>query len=370
MKFHCRILFFLILIGLFFSLFAQNINQKKNELNQIKKQIQTNKKKAEEVEKKKKEALKNKSHIEKKLAESSKIVNQLKSNEKVLKKNIDLKKDMLDQTNTEINHFSVFTNQVIKELVLIETQEKYSDYFSSDKYPLAILINQSNRKINSLSIQKAVIENEKNNTENEMKSLHFQTMIESKKAKTFSLQSSQFKKDIDKYEREKQTYINQAKKLQKTAASLENLIKKLTPKPEEKKKFTYKFPGSGIMWPAKGKVIRNFGIQTHEKYNIQTVNNGIDIALKYGSSVNAAADGEVVFSGAFSGSGQMIIIDHKNGFHSVYANNSQLTVNKGDRVKKGQLVAYSGNSSSTDEASLHFELRKNGKPVNPLSFLK
>lgn len=370
MQVRIKILFFLVFTVLFFSLFSQNVNQKKNELDKIKKQIQTNKKKAEEVEKKKKEALKNKSKIEKKLEESSKIVTQLKSNEKVLKKNIDLKKDMLNQTTSELNQTASFSNKIIKELILIETQEKFSDSFSSDKYPLAILINQSNRKINSLSIQKAVIENEKNSTENEMKNLHFQTMIESKKAKTFSIQSSQLKKDIDKYEKEKQNYITNANKLQKTAAALENLIKKLTPKPEDKKKYTYTFPGTGISWPAKGKVIRKFGIQTHEKYNIQTVNNGIDIALKYGSSVNAAADGEIVYSGAFSGSGQMLIIDHKNGFHSVYANNSQLLVNKGDRVKKGQVVAYSGNSSTTEEASLHFELRKNGKPVNPMSYLK
>ena len=364
---------FLIVMMIVFTfvntIFSQTASEKKKELDKVKKENTASKKKASESEKKKKQAIASKKKVESELKKTQKKVSQLKNTESHLKKNLNLKKNLLNSTREELTQTASAGNNSLKLLLLDENRDKYLQCFEMYKYPLAVLVNNSSNKYNSLSLQKKTLENETNKTELAVKNIHFQGLVENKKAKNYLFQTSKLEKDIQKYEQERKSYLQKAQKLQKNAQALQALIKKLTPKPTEQKHYSYKFPGGQLSWPVKGKIIRQYGVQTHEKYNISTMNNGVDIAVNFGSSVKASADGEVVYADTFSGSGQMIIIDHKNGYHSVYGNNSQLNVSRGAHVKKGQAIAYSGNSSSTGEASVHFELRKNGKPVNPLGYL-
>lgn len=113
------------------------------------------------------------------------------------------------------------------------------------------------------------------------------------------------------------------------------------------------------MWPSKGKVISNFS----------STNKGIDISGSRGQSVNAAASGQVVYSGnALRGYGNLVIINHNNEFLSAYAHNDMLLVKEGDKVKKGQVIAKMG-STDTDSVKLHFEIRYKGNSVNPRNYL-
>jgi lipoprotein NlpD len=113
------------------------------------------------------------------------------------------------------------------------------------------------------------------------------------------------------------------------------------------------------IWPAKGKVLEGFSESTK----------GIDIAGKPGQSVTASAAGKVVYSGAgLRGYGKLIIIKHNNTYLSAYAHNSKLLVKEGQTVAKGQKIAEMGNTDAS-LVKLHFEIRKNGKPVDPLKHL-
>ena len=115
-------------------------------------------------------------------------------------------------------------------------------------------------------------------------------------------------------------------------------------------------------WPADGQVIGGFvsGDQTKQ---------GIDIGGKAGDPVRAAADGTVVYSGnGLIGYGELIIVKHSPGFLSAYGHNRKRLVKEGDRVKSGQVIAEMGSSSASRD-SLHFEIRKNGKPANPVDYL-
>jgi murein DD-endopeptidase MepM/ murein hydrolase activator NlpD len=98
-------------------------------------------------------------------------------------------------------------------------------------------------------------------------------------------------------------------------------------------------------------------------------NKGIDIAGKLGDSVMAAADGRVVYAGAgLRGYGNLIILKHSNTYLTAYAHNQALLVKEEQTVKQGQKIAEMGNSDA-DRIKLHFELRRQGKPVDPLKFL-
>lgn len=115
------------------------------------------------------------------------------------------------------------------------------------------------------------------------------------------------------------------------------------------------------LWPIKGKIIQRFVPAKGEK--------GIDIAVDHGIPVKATKDGQVVYSGhGLKGYGFLVIIKHNEEFLSAYAHNSRLTVKGDEKVKQGQVIAYSG-KTATDRVKLHFEIRKNGNPVNPLSYL-
>ena len=112
-------------------------------------------------------------------------------------------------------------------------------------------------------------------------------------------------------------------------------------------------------WPAKGPIISKFSGS----------NKGIDIKGKTGQSVNAAAAGTVVYAGSgLVGYGNLIIIKHSEVFLSAYAHNKKILVREKNKIKAGAKIAEIG-SSGASETKLHFEIRKNGKPVNPLWYL-
>ena len=116
------------------------------------------------------------------------------------------------------------------------------------------------------------------------------------------------------------------------------------------------------VWPVKGPVISGYHPNSPGK-------KGIDIGGKKGQSVKAAAAGKVVYSGSgLVGYGRLIIIKHNETLLSAYGHNSKLLVSEGEYVKAGQVIANMG-SSGTDRTRLYFEIRKNGKPVNPLRYL-
>ncbi|MFW5823556.1 MAG: peptidoglycan DD-metalloendopeptidase family protein [Marinobacter sp.] len=115
-------------------------------------------------------------------------------------------------------------------------------------------------------------------------------------------------------------------------------------------------------WPHVGTVIAKFS--TSGK-----VNKGIDIAGNAGDPVKAAADGNVVYSGSgLLGYGNLIIINHNEHYLSAYAHNRRILVKEGEDVKQGQTIAELG-STGTDDNKLHFEIRKQGNPVDPLPYL-
>lgn len=119
---------------------------------------------------------------------------------------------------------------------------------------------------------------------------------------------------------------------------------------------------SGWRWPAQGTVISRFSSNG-------SLNKGIDIAGELGQPVSAASDGSVVYAGSgLRGYGELLIIKHSDTYVSAYGHNRRLLVQEGQKVKAGQTIAEMG-STGTDRVKLHFEIRRQGKPVDPLQYL-
>ncbi len=135
---------------------------------------------------------------------------------------------------------------------------------------------------------------------------------------------------------------------------------KLQPAPAPAAKPAAVSGGVAFIWPAKGKLVAGFS---------ESTNKGVDIGGKIGDPVFAAAPGRVMYTGTgIRGYGKLIVIKHDDGFNSVYAHNSQILVKEGQTVKRGERIAILGDTDS-DTPKLHFEIRKSGKPVDPLKYL-
>jgi len=115
-------------------------------------------------------------------------------------------------------------------------------------------------------------------------------------------------------------------------------------------------------WPARGRVIAGFGANGG--------NEGINIAVPEGTPVKAAEAGVVTYAGSeVKGYGNLVLIRHENGYVSAYAHNASLNVKRGDQVKRGQVIATSGQTGNVTSPQLHFEIRKGAQPVDPLKYL-
>jgi murein DD-endopeptidase MepM/ murein hydrolase activator NlpD len=121
-----------------------------------------------------------------------------------------------------------------------------------------------------------------------------------------------------------------------------------------------------LRWPAKGKIIAGFGPRTDGSHN-----DGINVAVPMGTDIHSAESGVVAYAGnELKGYGNLILVRHDNGWVTAYAHAEQILVKRGDKVKRGQVIAKAGKTGTVDQPQVHFELRQGSKPVDPTPFME
>lgn len=128
--------------------------------------------------------------------------------------------------------------------------------------------------------------------------------------------------------------------------------------------------GSGaFIWPVNGVITSPFGYRTHPIFGTTIYHSGIDIGVDEGTPVHAADAGVVVEADWISGYGYAVVIDHGNGLSTLYGHNSSLAVSAGQSVSQGEVIAYAGSTGNSTGPHVHFEVRSNGDPVDPMAYL-
>jgi septal ring factor EnvC (AmiA/AmiB activator) len=122
--------------------------------------------------------------------------------------------------------------------------------------------------------------------------------------------------------------------------------------------------------PAAGPIVDRFGKHKHPEFNSFTFNNGITIAAPLNADIRSVYEGEVIFAEKFKGYGNMVIIDHGGGFFTLYAHAARIVKKVGSKVGKNEVVAHVGDTDSNRGAQLYFEIRYQGKPVDPGPWLQ
>ncbi|MFC2144973.1 murein hydrolase activator EnvC family protein [Actinomycetota bacterium] len=133
--------------------------------------------------------------------------------------------------------------------------------------------------------------------------------------------------------------------------------------------YRYGIPPSGkLLWPSAGPLLSGFGYRRHPIIGVNRMHNGIDIGSPYGTTVKAAAGGKIIQAGYFGGYGYSIIIYHGGGYATWYAHLSSINVSLGQMVERGYAIGRVGSTGFSTGPHLHFEIRINGAPQNPMEY--
>ncbi len=370
MKIKVVILCILLLLCTLLS-FANEIEENKKLLKQIEKELA-----------RKRELLKRGSHwkyqylqdikfLENRVAYYKTKIKELENKEKQLHSQQIQSEAKILQSNQEINANQRLLCHSLQRFILLDNQRMLANLdIEADNYLylLSQVIQGTADKLEHLCSQKQELEKDKEKRDRE---LSYCQLEKKKRLTSVSSVKKNIKSTKEKYakvQQENLKYQEDIEKLEREAKQLQDLIARLQAEQREKS-YTYEFLDK-LVWPVQGEIIRNYGEIMDKTYKTKIVNQGIDIEVAQGTPVHSIAEGIVVYTDWFPGKGKLIIIDHRNGFYSLYGHNNNLLVHKGEGVKRNQVIAFSGNTGSRYGYCLHFELRKNGIPVNPLDYLE
>jgi len=180
---------------------------------------------------------------------------------------------------------------------------------------------------------------------------------------------------LAKITHEKDSYDRAVEELERSASRVDSLLHEL----EARRRAMAMRPPTAsplprgtrgaLPWPAEGKVVSYFGRQKHPTFNTYVQRKGIEIRTAEGSPIHAVMAGSVVYADWLKGYGLVIILDHANGFFSLYAHASKILARVGEQVAEGQSIGETGDTGMIGENTLYFELREGAEPVDPLHWL-
>ncbi|MBQ7529301.1 peptidoglycan DD-metalloendopeptidase family protein [bacterium] len=259
-------------------------------------------------------------------------------------------------------------------LVVLLGSQSFTDFIDQTRF-LSLIIQNDRNLLNKVKALKDELENKKlqeEETIREIESLKKRQLEKIENLKKIESKRTQLLADV----RSQRDSLNaQVSELENSTFSLEKRIQN-----EINSHRTYMRPsspqatrrvwGTGrFITPAPGPITSPFGYRVHPIFGTLRFHTGVDIGAPYGCSILAADSGTVIDSGWMGGYGNCLIVDHGGGYSTLYAHCSQLYVGYGQGVTKGQAIAAVGSTGNSTGPHLHFEVRINGEPVDPLGFI-
>ena len=350
------------------TLYADDLDDKIRQLQNLQSELENAQKKAEQTAAQRKQA---ESEIQrtsslKRIADKN--LKQYKAQERVLRDSLSQVERSIMMADDRLTNLHGSLNRGVNMLLRVDRSYKAQKIRHRDHQYLKRIISNNRRSADILNGFKASLEHSKELTSREAAKVNRNVRKEDQNRRNYNSKIQNLNRKTSTLTKEEKALQARITQLRKDAAALESLINRLMAE-SGREPSSYEFTQLKIAWPVRGKIIRSYGQETRS-YGTSVISNGIDIAVAEGTNVLAVDDGEVVFSDRYGGQGKLVIIDHKNGFFSLYGYNSDLSVSRGAKVKRGQVIAKSGMTGSASQASLHFELRKDGKAINPVPYLE
>ena len=264
--------------------------------------------------------------------------------------------------------------------VLLHSQD-FSQFLNRYRYLEKILENDANI-VRQVKEQVEIVKSQRDSLQNKKEITKLLEQEIEKENENIKISIEAKNKYINKIEEEKKNHLAKLEELEKSSAQIKEIIdlayrekekaqqsqrqpEKVTPRAEVTLK-----PQKGIFQlPLKGSIISNFGKQKQEELNAYIFNSGIDISAPLGEAVRAASFGRVIYIGNIKGYGDIVILDHGGNVTTLYAHLSKVLIKINDQISKGQIIGQVGTSGGAKSPQLHFEVRVEGKPVDPFEWL-
>ena len=366
--------------------YSKKINEEKQRLKKIEQQIKNTKDEINNLQKKERGYLETLHKIEKLLRDTEKELQAIKKDLELAQKEIKQGEDELilekqilkEKTKLLENRLrEVYKRGLTSYIEILFNSESFSDFLTRFRY-IKNILSLDAEVINDIRQQMKKIENDKINLENreEILSLLKKEVEKEKENIEFSIKAK--KSIINKINSQKEAYLKSLKELEQSSQEIKHIIERIYKQQKEDSRKTSQKevptvtlkPKKGILaLPVQGKLISGYGRQKNIEFNTYTFNSGIDISAPLGQVVHAAGSGEIIYTGNIKGYGQIIIIDHGGRITTLYAHLSKILIDIGDKVKKGQSIGQVGDSGGVSSTRLHFEVRVEGKPTDPMNWL-
>jgi len=370
-------LFFSIFILFYFIKFIyaqENIDDTRRELEKTQQQIKVVQDKIDALNKEEKGVLNRIDAYDEKIDLTKKYIRDLERGQKQKQNEIISVTGQIKSTQSQISArqadlekllISYYKEQRIFPLEVVLSDKSIADVYKKSIY-LRIIAQDRKNMIKQFSGLKQSLETQQ--AQLIAANLQLAQYKQQREKERNSLKESQDmeNKILEKVRTQKSQNLTMEDELKAAASKLEKLIADLESRRRERKLA----PGTHYLeimkgklpWPYYGTVIAQFGTKSDPKYNTKIKNTGIDIQTTKNAEIKAIAQGRVVYADRFMGYANLVILDHSDGYYSLYSNLTDMNCSVGDNVEQGETVGTASNI-------LHFELRSEGKPVDPLLWL-
>jgi len=353
---------------------ADEISDKQQQLEDMNRKIKAQSQKLNTVKKKEKTIMGQVQSLEKDMQTTRKDIAVISDRVDFLQSNLAVTQDEIKILETDLDKQSEILNQRlvfiyeegdVSYLEVLLASENMQDFLT--RYDLLSRILQQDRDlIASIQTKKEELNAKKASLEGQKQQLEENKQSKQEKQQQLDAQIDDKKDILNSVQKEKKAYQQALNEMEQNSQQLEAIISQIQSKGNPSKIGTGAFT-----WPTPGysTITSNYGMRYHPILKVYKLHTGIDIGAPYGVSIHAADSGTVIYSGWMGAYGQAIVIDHGNGISTLYGHQSTLLVSKGTAVNKGQVIGKVGSTGWSTGAHLHFEVRVNGAPVNPHSYV-
>lgn len=232
-------------------------------------------------------------------------------------------------------------------------------------YVVRKVVDRDNELIDNIKEDKRAVEKTKASIEVQERSLGHLVQEKSRLEHQYNDETYEHKQAVKDLNRQRISEESELAELEQESANFESMIRRMERTPQGMRRLARAWHGS-FLRPVPGRITSPFGMRYHPVIGRYKLHTGVDIACPIGTPVHAAGSGVVIIAGWYNAYGHAVLIDHGGGVTTLYGHQSRVIVRSGQSVSKGQVIGYSGNSGMSTGPHCHFEVRKHGRPVNPL----
>lgn len=362
----------ILMSGFIYPAYA-DINQKQQQLQEVDRQIQQQKANLNSTKKKEKNIMGQINSIERNIYQTQKDIDTttehidyLENSIADAQKDIDAMEENLDKQSGELGDrlVDIYEKGDSSYLEVLLSAESLKDFIT--RYDmLGSIVQQDVSLIKTINRQKKELALKKSDLQVQQRELVSTRASHEIKKETLASQKDQKQDVLNDVQKEKAQYAQALEELEQSSRELEAMIRR------EQGSGGPSIGTGTYTWPAPGytAITSPFGMRYHPILKTRKLHTGVDIGAPAGATIVAADGGKVIFAGWMTGYGQATVIDHGGGISTLYGHQSRLLVSVGQTVSKGQTIGKVGSTGWSTGPHLHFEVRVNGSPVNPMGYI-